>query len=117
MTRGQAIIFAGNHGVTKHGVSAFPPEVTAQMVANLETGGAAINALATAAGLELKVVALDLDRTTGDFTTGPAMTEGDCLAALPIGADALANDDLDLLVTGAMGIGNSTARSEQHTPE
>src|SRR3546814_9027431 len=97
MARGQAIIFAGNHGVTKHGVSAFPPEVTAQMVANFETGGAAINALAAAAGLELKVVALDLDRTTGDFTTGPAMSEADCLAALSIGAGALANDELDLL--------------------
>src|SRR3546814_8807326 len=81
------------------------------MVANFETGGAAINALATAAGLELKVVALDLDRPTGDFTTGPAMSEADCLAALSIGAAALANDELDLLVLGEMGIGNSTAAS------
>src|SRR3546814_863658 len=81
------------------------------MVANFETGGAAINALAAAAGLELKVVALDLDRTTGDFTTGPAMSEADCLAALSIGAAALANDELDLLVLGEMGIGNSTAAS------
>src|SRR3546814_2520287 len=79
------------------------------MVANFETGGAAINALAAAAGLELKVVALDLNRTTGDFTTGPAMSEADCLAALSIGAAALANDELDLRVLGEMGNGNSTA--------
>src|SRR3546814_2223015 len=107
MTRGQAIIFAGNHGVTKHGVSALPPEVTAQIVANFVTGGAAINALAAAAGLELKVVAPDLDRTTGDFTTGPVMSEAAFLAALSIGAAALANADIDLLVLGEMGIGDS----------
>src|SRR3546814_19293134 len=77
------------------------------MVANFETGGAAINALAAAAGLELKVVALDLDRPTGDFTTEPAMSEADCLAALSIGAAALAHDELHLLVRGAMGLGNS----------
>lgn len=106
--RARVAIFAGNHGVTVHGVSAFPPEVTVQMVANFEAGGAAINALASAAGLELKVVALDLDQPTADFTTAPAMTELECFAALSAGA-AMVEAGLDLLVVGEMGIGNSTA--------
>lgn len=105
---GLAAVFAGNHGVTVHGVSAFPAAVTAQMVANFERGGAAINALARAAGLTLKVIALDLDRPTADFTTAPAMTEGECLAALSAGA-AVVTPGLDVLVLGEMGIGNSTA--------
>lgn len=104
----RAAIFAGNHGVTIHGVSAFPAAVTAQMVANFEAGGAAINALAKAADLDLKIVALDLDRPTADFTCQPAMTEAECLAALSAGA-AVVEPGLDLLVVGEMGIGNSTA--------
>lgn len=106
--RARAAIFAGNHGVTVHGVSAFPPSVTAQMVANFAGGGAAINALAGAAGLELTVVALDLDRPTADFTVAAAMSEGECLDALNRGA-AVVEADLDLIVLGEMGIGNSTA--------
>lgn len=106
--RARAAVFAGNHGVTVHGVSAFPPGVTAQMVANFANGGAAINALCAAAGLELTVVALDLDRPTADFTAGPAMTEAECLDALNRGADAV-EADLDLIIVGEMGIGNSTA--------
>lgn len=106
--RGRAVVFAGNHGVVARGVSAFPATVTAQMVANFAAGGAAINALAAAAGLTLQVVALYLDRPTADFTEGPAMSEGDCLAALNAGADAV-DDGTDLLVLGEMGIGNSTA--------
>ncbi|NIJ65159.1 nicotinate-nucleotide--dimethylbenzimidazole phosphoribosyltransferase [Sphingomonas leidyi] len=108
IARARAAIFAGNHGVTVHGVSAFPASVTAQMVANFEAGGAAINALSGAAGLELVVTALDLDKPTADFTIGPAMTEAECLAALNAGAAAVAGD-LDLLTIGEMGIGNSTA--------
>lgn len=106
--RARAAIFAGNHGVTVHGVSAFPPGVTAQMVANFAAGGAAINALADAAGLELAVVALDLDRPTADFTVGAAMSEAECLDALNRGA-AVVDADLDLIILGEMGIGNSTA--------
>ena len=102
------MIFAGNHGVVARGVSAFPASVTAQMVANFSAGGAAINALAAVAGLALDVVALDLERPTADFTRAPAMTEDDCLAAINAGADAVSGD-LDLLVLGEMGIGNSTA--------
>lgn len=106
--RGRAVVFAGNHGVAARGVSAFPPEVTAQMVANFASGGAAINALAAASGLELRVVPLDLDRPTADFTRGPAMDAAECLAALNAGA-AVVEDGIDLLVLGEMGIGNSTA--------
>ncbi|MBB5686500.1 nicotinate-nucleotide--dimethylbenzimidazole phosphoribosyltransferase [Sphingobium boeckii] len=106
--RARVTVFAGNHGITAHGVSAFPPAVTAQMVANFEAGGAAINALSGAAGLELKVVALELDRPTADFTVAPAMSAAECLAALSAGAAAV-DPALDLLAVGEMGIGNSTA--------
>jgi len=106
--RARAAIFAGNHGMMIHGVSAFPAAVTAQMVANFTHGGAAINALSAAAGLELTVVELDLDTPTADFTVAPAMTEAECLSALNAGA-AVVEDGLDLLVLGEMGIGNSTS--------
>jgi nicotinate-nucleotide--dimethylbenzimidazole phosphoribosyltransferase len=106
--RGRAAIFAGNHGVVVHGVSAFPASVTAAMVDNFATGGAAINALADLAGLELSVTPLDLDRPTADFTIAPALDEDACLAALSAGA-AVVDPSLDLLVVGEMGIGNSTA--------
>lgn len=105
--RAQALVFAGNHGVCAQGVNPFPQEVTAQMVANFEAGGAAINQLARAAGAELSVIALDLDRPTADFTTSPAMTETECLAALSRGAAAV-DADADVLILGEMGIGNST---------
>lgn len=108
IAKGRAAIFAGNHGVTVHGVSAFPPEVTVQMVANFNAGGAAINALAGAAGLDLRVVPLDLERPTADFTQDAAMSEAECLAALAAGAGVV-DSDLDVLVLGEMGIGNSTA--------
>ncbi len=104
----RAVIFAGNHGVAAQGVSAFPAEVTAQMVANFAAGGAAINALTGAIGMRLDVVALDLDRPTRDFTAGPAMDEEDCLAALTRGA-AMVTPGTDLLLLGEMGIANSTA--------
>lgn len=104
----QIIIFAGNHGVTSQGVSAFPAEVTAQMVMNFERGGAAINQLAKTFGAALNVHALDLDRPTADFTAGPAMTEAEVVAALQTGWDAV-DGSADVLVTGEMGIGNTTS--------
>lgn len=103
----QVIVFAGNHGVAAQGVSAFPPEVTVQMVANFEHGGAAINQLARLAGAKMDVVPLELDRPTGDFTQGPAMGEADLLAALKAGWNAV-DPTSDLLVVGEMGIGNTT---------
>jgi nicotinate-nucleotide--dimethylbenzimidazole phosphoribosyltransferase len=107
IARAQALVFAGNHGVCVHGVSPYPPEVTAQMVANFTAGGAAINQLCRAAGADLSVVALDLDRPTDDFTTGPAMSAADTLDALARGAAAV-DPAADILVLGEMGIGNST---------
>lgn len=104
----QVVVFAGNHGVTARGVSAFPSEVTAQMVLNFEHGGAAINQLARAAGARLDVVALDLDRPTADFTTDAAMTEAEAVAALGAGWEAV-RPETDLLVVGEMGIGNTTS--------
>lgn len=104
----QVIIFAGNHGVTAQGVSAFPAEVTVQMVANFEHGGAAINQLARAAGAKMDVHALELDRPTADFTQKAAMDNTDLLAALQVGWRAV-DAESDLLVVGEMGIGNTTA--------
>jgi nicotinate-nucleotide--dimethylbenzimidazole phosphoribosyltransferase len=103
----QIVIFAGNHGVAARGVSAFPAEVTVQMVANFAHGGAAINQLARAFGARLDVHALDLDRPTADFTEGPAMTEDEVVAALGKGYGAV-DPSADLLVAGEMGIGNTT---------
>jgi nicotinate-nucleotide--dimethylbenzimidazole phosphoribosyltransferase len=104
----QVLIFAGNHGVTARGVSAFPAEVTVQMVANFEAGGAAINQLSKAAGAQMQVHALELDRPTADFTQGPAMSEAEVVAALAAGWNAV-DPEADLVVTGEMGIGNTTS--------
>ena len=104
----QIIIFAGNHGVCAQGVSAFPPQVTAQMVSNFEHGGAAINQLAKTFGAVLNVHALDLDLPTQDFTTAPAMSETEVVVALIVGWNAV-DPNADLLVTGEMGIGNTTS--------
>jgi nicotinate-nucleotide--dimethylbenzimidazole phosphoribosyltransferase len=103
----KVFVFAGNHGVTAQGVSAFPSEVTIQMVANFAGGGAAINQLARIAGAELEVIPLDLDHPTGDFTQMPAMDETAFLAAVSAGYDAVSKD-LDLVCFGEMGIGNTT---------
>lgn len=108
IARPQIVIFAGNHGVAARGVSAFPPEVTVQMVANFRAGGAAINQLARAYGATMTVEALELDRPTADFTTGPAMMEAEVCAALSTGWNAV-DPAADLLVVGEMGIGNTTS--------
>lgn len=105
--KAQALVFAGNHGICDRGVNPFPQAVTAQMVANFEAGGAAINQLCRANGADLTVIPLDLDRPTRDFTAGPAMSEGETLAALNAGAAAV-DPDADILLLGEMGIGNST---------
>ena len=104
----QIAIFAGNHGVVAQGVSAFPPEVTVQMVANFTHGGAAINQLAKTFGATMTVHAIDLGRPTADFTHSDAMSEADVMAALQAGWDAV-DPKADLLVPGEMGIGNTTA--------
>jgi len=104
----QVLVFAGNHGVAARGVSAYPAEVTAQMVANFEAGGAAINQLCGVANASLTVGALALETPTIDFTVGAAMTEADCAAAMMTGFDHVAADS-DLLCLGEMGIANTTA--------
>lgn len=104
----QVIVFAGNHGVAAQGVSAFPPEVTEQMVLNFQHGGAAINQLARTFGAHMDVHALSLETPTADFTQAPAMTEAEVVAALLTGWNAV-DAGADLLVTGEMGIGNTTS--------
>ncbi|WP_456386470.1 nicotinate-nucleotide--dimethylbenzimidazole phosphoribosyltransferase [Profundibacter sp.] len=106
----QIIIFAGNHGICAQGVSAFPPEVTAQMVMNFQAGGAAINQLAKAFGAKMDVHALALETPTADFTKDAAMSEAEVVAALMTGWNAV-DASADLLVTGEMGIGNTTSAS------
>jgi nicotinate-nucleotide--dimethylbenzimidazole phosphoribosyltransferase len=103
----QVLLFAGNHGVTKQGVSPYPSEVTAQMVANFQQGGAAINALAAAFDLALSVHSLSLDKPTGDISSEDAMSEAEALAAFQAGADAV-DAGADILAVGEMGIGNTT---------
>lgn len=102
------LIFAGNHGVTAQGVSAYPAEVTVQMVANFRRGGAAINQLARLHDASLSIIELDLDKPTRNFTAAPAMTAAECIAAINAGAAAIP-DNCDLLLLGEMGIGNTTA--------
>ncbi len=120
-------VFAADHGVHAQGVSPWPQEVTAQMVANFLAGGAVINAFAAQAGAEVTVVdigvAADLDpvpgllprkigRGTADFTAGPAMSRDQATAAITAGAE-IARDLVAAgnrcLVTGDMGIANTTA--------
>jgi len=100
-------VFAGNHGVAARGVSAYPAEVTAQMVANFAGGGAAINQIAALAGATLKVGPITLERPTRDFTTASAMDEDEFLQALALGYRAVP-EACDLLVVGEMGIANTT---------
>jgi nicotinate-nucleotide--dimethylbenzimidazole phosphoribosyltransferase len=118
--------FAGDHGVSVEGVSAFPREVTPQMVYNMLAGGAAINVFARHAGAELKVVDMGVDfdfakapglvdrkiaRGTANLASGPAMTVAQTTRALEAGialADEAAREGVTLLGTGDMGIANTT---------
>ncbi len=104
----QVLVFAGNHGVTAQDVSAFPPSVTAQMVENFHSGGAAICQLCEAYGASLRVIALDLDTPTADMTVAPAMSAEACIDAMTRGSLAV-NGDADIVLIGEMGIGNTTA--------
>ncbi|GAA1462187.1 nicotinate-nucleotide--dimethylbenzimidazole phosphoribosyltransferase [Williamsia maris] len=118
------VVFAGDHGVAHAGVSAYPPEVTAQMVANISAGGAAINVLAERAGATVRVedisVDADLDpslsrfkvrRGSQDLRTTDALTAAEANAAVANGraiADELVDSGVDLLIAGDLGIGNTT---------
>ncbi len=118
------VVFAGDHGVAASGVSAFPPEVTAQMVANFAAGGAAVNVLACRAGAIVRVedisVATDTDSTlsrykirksSGNLAVEDALTKEEVLRAIAAGraiADEQIDSGADLLIAGEMGIGNTT---------
>lgn len=122
--RARVVVFAGDHGVARSGVSAYPPEVTAQMVANITAGGAAINALADVAGVTVRVVDLAVDcddqadsvsdkirRGSGDIAVEDALSEEETARAVAAGqqiADEEVDAGADLLIAGDMGIGNTT---------
>jgi nicotinate-nucleotide--dimethylbenzimidazole phosphoribosyltransferase len=125
--RTRVVVFAGDHGVTASGVSAFPPEVTAQMVANFDAGGAAVNVLAGVAGAGVRVVdiAVDCDepltpaigahkvrRGSRNLAVEDPLTADEVRAAVQAGkqiADEEVDAGADLLIVGDMGIGNTTA--------
>jgi len=107
LDRVDILVFAGNHGVTAQGVSPYPAAVTAQMVANFNAGGAAINQLAQVGSASLRVLPLMLEEPTADFTREPAMDAPSFLAAVATGYNAVR--DTDLVCLGEMGIGNTTA--------
>jgi nicotinate-nucleotide--dimethylbenzimidazole phosphoribosyltransferase len=134
--RPAAVVFAGDHGVTARGVSAYPTDVTAQMVANFVGGGAAINVLARLAGAQVVVVdvgvagpiptvpggsrdgarliAMRVASGTRDMTEEPAMTPKEAMTAIEAGrsvAMELIGGGVDVLAVGEMGIGNTTAAS------
>ncbi len=108
--RPRIAVFAGTHGVARRGVSAYPPEVTQQMVKNFLDGGAAINQLATAIDADLRIYELDLEHPTDDFTQGPAMSETRTANAMAYGMMA-AEPGIDVLCLGEMGIANTTTAS------
>lgn len=120
----RVVIFAGDHGVARHGVSAYPSEVTAQMVANFLAGGAAVNALAAVAGATVRVADISVDadtdpqvskhkvrRSSGAIDREDALTDDEVRAAIEAGR-AIADEEIDagadLLIAGDMGIGNTT---------
>ena len=105
--RPRIAVFAGTHGVAARGVSAYPPEVTQQMVKNFTTGGAAINQLAASIDADLRIYELDLDHPTGDLSQGPAMDETRTSNAMAYGMMA-AEPGIDVLCLGEMGIANTT---------
>ncbi len=121
--------FAADHGVVEEGVSAFPKEVTPQMVFNFLRGGAGVNVLARHAGAEVRVVDMGVDYDFGtipalvdkkiapgtrNFTKGPAMTRKEAVAAIEAGiglAEKCREEGVNMAGTGEMGIGNTTSAS------
>ena len=101
-------VFAGNHGVADLGVSAYPKEVTQQMVLNFQGGGAAINQLCKNADADLRVYEMCLDQPTKDFTRAPALSEEEAARAMAYGMMSV-EPGIDLLCVGEMGIANTTS--------
>ena len=136
IARRAIVVAAGDHGVARQGVSAYPSDVTAQMIANFIGGGAAINVLAEAAGASLTVIDVGVAGPiatdpraaerggrlirarirdgTADMTEGPAMTREEAMRAVAAGLDAVTDlraSGVDIIGIGDMGIGNTTAAS------
>ena len=127
LDRARVVIFAGDHGVAASGVSAYPPEVTAQMVLNFVAGGAAVNALARTVGATVRVVDMSVAsdapglpdevtrhkvrRGSGNIAVEDALTRDEAEQAFAAGV-AIADEEVDagadLLIPGDMGIGNTT---------
>ena len=107
MAAPSVLVFAGSHGITAEGVSAYPVEVTAQMLANFEAGGAAINQLSKAFGATLKAIDVNVSAPTKNFINEPAMTEPEFIRAFGQGMAAV-DQDSDVVCIGEMGIGNTT---------
>jgi len=110
--RARIYVFAADHGVTAEGVSPYPSSVTAAMVANFAAGGAAINVLAHACAVELRVVDAGVGAGTLNMRREPAMSRAETEAMLDLGAGhaaRAADDGVTLLGAGEMGIGNTTA--------
>lgn len=133
LTRKRICIYAGTHGITAEGVSAYPSEVTGQMVLNFLQGGAAINVLARYAGIDLQIIDTGVDAIwpeeianrpnffvrsirpgTRNFLNEPAMSPGECEQAIDIGREQVERaqtDGVEVLGIGEMGIGNTTSAS------
>jgi len=103
----RTIVFAANHGVAVRGVSAYPATVTAQMVQNFITGGAAVNQLCRAVDADLRVYDMNLETPTADIVEAPAMSEEECARAIAYGMMAV-EPGIDALAIGEMGIANTT---------
>ncbi len=124
--RARVVVFAGDHGVAAAGVSAYPAEVTAAMVANIAAGGAAVNVLAEVAGAGVRVADMSVDtaeplsaaigadkirRSSGNIAVEDALTPDEVVRAIDAGrriADEEVDSGADLLIAGDMGIGNTT---------
>ena len=133
LTRKRICIYAGTHGITAEGVSAYPSEVTGQMVLNFLQGGAAINVLARHAGIDLQIIDAGINTIwpeeianrpnffvrsirpgTRNFLNEPAMSLGECEQAIDIGREQVQRaqtDGVEVLGIGEMGIGNTTSAS------
>jgi nicotinate-nucleotide--dimethylbenzimidazole phosphoribosyltransferase len=108
----RVLVFAGSHGVTEEGVSAYPSSVTGEMLGNFARGGAAINAIAKAAGAEVRVVDVGVERGTRNLAREPAMTKEEMERAIEAGAAEARSsleDGVALAGLGEMGIGNTTS--------